>query len=498
MKRTLIALSVFIALAIIPSVAQKKKHIEFKDANEPKITFKIWFKVGSQDDPKGKEGLAYITGRMLSEGGTAQSPYDAILEKLFPMATDYSANVSTEMTIFGGSVHKDNLNAYVKLLTEQLLSPGFREEDFQRIKQDAVTYLSTTLKYSSDEELGKAVLYNNLFKGLPYAHPLQGTLAGLESINLDDVKAFYTQYFNRNNFQIGIAGNYENQLLIQLNDELKKLPEGAENKPAAFSVQQPDGRTVTIVEKQAAATAISIGYHLPVLRGEKDFYALSIVNSWLGEHRNSSSHLYQVIREKRGLNYGDYSYIEYFPNGGRYQLPNPNVARRHQLFEIWIRPVPNETRLFALRAALREYDKLVDNGMTKEDFETTRKFLKDYVLHYATTLSKKLGYAIDDRFYNIEGSHLEIFRKMMETLTLEDVNAAIKRYFSKERLSIVFITSDAQKLKEDLLNEAASPITYSSPKSADILAEDKLISVYPVKINPSAIEVINLEDLFNK
>ncbi len=49
------------------------------------------------------------------------------------------------------------------------------------------------------------------------------------------------------------------------------------------------------------------------MRGDEDFYPLAVANSWLGEHRNSSSHLYQVIREERGLNYGDYSYIEYFP-----------------------------------------------------------------------------------------------------------------------------------------------------------------------------------------
>ena len=42
-----------------------------------------------------------------------------------------------------------------------------------------------------------------------------------------------------------------------------------------------------------------------VARGERDFYALWIANSWLGETSNQSSQLFNVIREKRGLNYGD-------------------------------------------------------------------------------------------------------------------------------------------------------------------------------------------------
>ena len=94
-----------------------------------------------------------------------------------------------------------------------------------------------------------------------------------------------------------------------------------------------------------------MGFPIQVLRGSKDWYALAIANSWLGEHRNSSGRLYNVIREARGLNYGDYSYLEHFPNAGQRFLPPQNVARRQQIFEIWIRPVPNETRHFALRAA---------------------------------------------------------------------------------------------------------------------------------------------------
>ena len=61
-----------------------------------------------------------------------------------------------------------------------------------------------------------------------------------------------------------------------------------------------------------------------------------------------------MIRETRGLNYGDYSYIEAYPEGGQRQMPPPNVARRQQLFEVWIRTLPNPQAHFALRAAMRE------------------------------------------------------------------------------------------------------------------------------------------------
>ena len=69
---------------------------------------------------------------------------------------------------------------------------------------------------------------------------------------------------------------------------------------------------------------------------------------------------------------------------------------------MWIRPVADANALFALRAALREVESLAKNGLTKEQFETTRKFLRKYCIHYAETTADRLGYAVDDRYYDID------------------------------------------------------------------------------------------------
>jgi zinc protease len=258
------------------------------------------------------------------------------------------------------------------------------------------------------------------------------------------------------------------------------------------------GFSVTIVEKNAPATALSMGFPIDILRGSKEWYALAVANSWLGEHRNSSSHLYQVIREERGLNYGDYSYIEHYPNGGQRSKPPQNVSRRRQLLEIWIRPVPNATRHFALRAALREFKKLVDNGLAEGEFTLTRNFLRKYVLHYAPTTMERLGYALDDRFYALDRSHLEMFRKAMDELTLADVNAAIKKYWQFGDMHIAAVTGDAAGFRDALVNDTPSPITYATPKPAEVLEEDKAIQAFPLKVNPDKIKIVKVEELFAK
>ncbi|PTX98582.1 pitrilysin family protein [Opitutus sp. ER46] len=466
--------------------------------NDPSVSFRLWFKVGAQDDPAGKEGLAALTAAMLTDAATRQNSYEQILDRLFPLAAGYSASPTMEMTVIHGRTHKDNLEEFYPLFVDAVLNPAFKPEDLDRIKSRTLNLLETTLRFASDEELGKAVLYQEIFAGTPYGHLPAGTVAALKSITVDDIKAFYTQHYTRDNVVIGLGGGYAPALVDRLRADLAKLPAGA---PAVVPAPQPkpiSGLRVTLVEKDATATALSLGFPIDVLRGSKDWYALAIANSWLGEHRNSGSHLYQVIRETRGLNYGDYSYIEHFPNGGQRFLPPQNVARRQQIFEIWIRPVPNEARHFALRAALREFRQLVDGGMSAADFETRREFLKKYVVHYATNTNERLGYAIDDAFYGLKESHLATFRRMMDELTVADVNAAMKRHWRYENMQIVAVTPKAAAFADALVADAPSPITYSSPKPDAVLTEDKVISTYPLKISRENIRIVPVTELFAK
>ncbi|MBI4810041.1 MAG: insulinase family protein [Ignavibacteriales bacterium] len=464
--------------------------------NDPTVSFRIWFKVGSQNDPAGKEGLANITAQMLTDASTQKNSYEQILNKLYPLAAGYSAPVNVEMTVITGRTHKDNLNDYYPLFMDAILQPAFKQDDLDRIKSQVLNFLENTLRYASDEELGKAILYNDIFEATPYGHITAGTIEAVKSITLDDIREFYKKYYTKDNLVIGLGGGYDMTLIDNLKIDLAKLPGGvprAIQKPKANPI---DGFDVTIVEKDAPATAISMGFPINVQRGTKDWYALAIATSWLGEHRNSSSHLYQVIREVRGLNYGDYAYIENFPNGGRYQLPPQNVCRRHQIFEIWLRPVPNETRHFALRAALREFKKLVENGLTEDQFNLTKKFLRNYILHFAPTTMERLGYAIDDKFYNIRGSHLEMYRKMMNEIKLEDVNAAIKKHWQFKNMKIAVITKDAQSFKDALVNDAPSSITYKTPKPESVLEEDKEINVFPLKVSTDNVKIVQVGDLF--
>ena len=193
------------------------------------------------------------------------------------------------------------------------------------------------------------------------------------------------------------------------------------------------------------------------------------------------------------MNYGDYAYIEYFPRGMFLTQPEPNLGRRQQIFHIWIRPVEPQNGMFALRIALFELDKLVREGLSKEDFSATRGFLSKYVNLLTQTESNQLGYALDSEFHGI-GEFNDFLKDSLNGLTADKVNEAIRKHLRADDLDIVVITKDAQGFRRALRSGQPSTIEYVSPKPQEILDEDKVIGRY--KLNLGSIEIIPADSIF--
>lgn len=469
-------------------------------ASDPTITIKVQLRAGSSNDPAGKEGLAELTARMIAEAGAGALRYDQILDALYPMSAGYGASVDKEVTVVTGRVHRDHLPRFTALFVDALTRPRFAEDDFRRLRDEQLNAVEKTLRFSSDEELGKAALQALVFEGTSYRHPVLGTVAGLRAITLDDVRAFHRTHYRRANAIIGIGGGYPADYPAALETALGALPAGpAPPRLPPPAPALPPGISVVLIDKPNADASISMGRPIAVRRGERAFYAAALANSWLGEHRHSASRLFQIIRELRGLNYGDYSYIEAFPRGGLYQIPPTGVARRAQLFEVWIRTLPNDKALFATKAALRQIDGLLEGGLPQKDLELTREFLSKYTLHFATTTEARLGHALDDAFFGIDGEgHLARYRTTLAKLSGDEVHAAIRAVMTPEPFAIAIVTGDAAGLERSLVAGEPTPITYDTPKPDTILREDEAIAAYPLRVPKERIRIVPVTEVFER
>ena len=494
MKKTLLA-GFALALSVPLAFVVEGETVTVSNKS-PLVTFRVLFNVGSVNDPAGKEGVASLTAAMLARGGTREKTYPELVKALFPMAASVGSQVDKEMTVFEGTTHRENLDAYYAIFRSMLLDPGWRDDDFRRIKDETMNFLRIQLRSNNEEELGKEFLYLQIYQGHPYGQHTAGTLASLQALTLDDVKSFYQANYRRGAVVVGLAGGFPDGFQQKAeSDFASRLPEGA---PAAVSlptVKSPAKTRVSIIQKDTRSTAISIGFPIEVKRGDPDWPALKLAESYFGQHRSSKSHLFQRIREIRGMNYGDYAYIEYFPRGMFQFKPDPNLGRRQQIFQIWIRPVEPPNGLFALKLALYELNKLVEKGLTQEAFDSTKEFLTKQTSLLAQTQSEQLGYALDSRFYGIP-VFTTYLKDALAKLTLQTVNDTIRRRLRSTNLDVVIIASDAEALKKGITSGAPATVRYVTPPPKDVLDEDKAVGAY--RLDVGSVQVIPVPTIFEK
>ena len=132
-------------------------------SESPLVSIRLLFNAGSIYDPPGKEGLSALTALMVSQGGTQKRSYSELLEALYPMAASIGSNADREVALFTGTVHRETLADYVRLLQEALLQPAFAPSDLERNRELLLSFLTNSLR-GSDEH--NACLNERVIRGL--------------------------------------------------------------------------------------------------------------------------------------------------------------------------------------------------------------------------------------------------------------------------------------------------------------------------------------------
>jgi zinc protease len=488
-------------LAELPPLAL----LEEPNPASPLINLRASFRVGSLHDPKGKEGLAQLTAAMISDAATQLRSLPELSKAYGATGGRLGALVDKERTSFTLNVPKLRATEALELMLEQLTKAGFKAEDFQRLKTQQENALKVGLKANNDEELGKLALEARMYVG-PLATPVLGTESGLRAITLEDVQAFARTYYTRPRLKLGLGGGFGPEHKAALLRGLGQLPDAETPKVMFSEAEHLDRSHLQIIAKDTRATAISFGIPLRernekgepmdarVNRAHPDFPALWIATSHLGQHRDSTGVLYQRLREVRGLNYGNYAYLEAFP-GGMFQFqPNPGVARTFNHWQVWIRPVPPASAAFAIKGALFELDKLIQKGLTKEEFVAARTFLVKFMDHLTDTGAKRLGHDMDNADLGL-GAYAPTLKERLQKVSHEDVNRVIRKYLRTKALDLVVITKDPEAFQRDLLSEASPLPLYTSPKP-ELKAEDEAIRRFQLDLDPKDITVTPVEELF--
>jgi zinc protease len=482
-------------------------------SSSPLYTVKIMVMAGSVDDPAGKEGLANLAAHALIEGGFGDPKKPVTQEKLAEITRPWgsqampSVQVDKQTTTFSMLVPKDVFSQFVKDVLQPMFSkPLFQQKEIDRLRAEARKDIQSALRMEEQEMLGLEALESYVFEGTSLSPLSVGTVRGLQSVQRADILKFYRTFYTARDVAIASSATpAAAKLLLTALPAGKKPPQQLCN----CNVQPPQGREVLIVtQPNAIATGIHVGFPIDVQRGSPDYWPLFVANTYLGTHRDEFGRLYQEIRETRGYNYGDYSYIKYLSARPYELFPAPDTPRSSQYFSLWVRPVGHTYAHFVLKAVTAELDRFVREGLTPEQVEEAKIKARTLYLRYGENVDRQLGYRLDDTFYGMDQhGYLTDMLNKIDAVNADTVNAVIRRYLQTKNLRYVITTNEnlAGKLADDIAQNTnctpKTPAEYhlQDPPTAEQrqrLAQDQEWIAYPLNIQRADIHIVKSDQMF--
>lgn len=422
------------------SIENIKKHIEYgtlpnggkyalleKPAKGDKINASIVLRYGNKENLAGKNETGSLMAAMLKTGTTNRTK-EQISDELDKIKTTISFSYNAGNLNIRMSTDKKNLGAALNLLGDLLKHPRFDKEEFDKL------LVQRKAEYESNKQDPQTVSFERLAKlttDYPEGHPLYAAstdekLQDLSKISLDDLKKYYEDFYGANNSLSVFVGGIDKSLVSSfLKDNFGNwnsvssyteiIPQYFDVKTVTESVETPD--------KTNAVLAGNINLHIS--QKDPDYVAAMMANELLGGGSFLGSRIPQRLREKEGLSYGAGSYmdVKYKENQGTwilYAIFNPLSKNR-------------------LDSALHEeIEKAINKGFTQDELT---KSVKSLMENRKTTLgldnylaSQVLNYMRDGR----DLSDYTDFENKTRALSLSAVNAALKKYFDRSKLVLVY------------------------------------------------------------
>ncbi len=395
-----------------------------EDHELPLFNIRGLIKTGDIYDPADKVGLSSIFSSVMRTGGTVSREPDALNEELESMAASVEVGMSREYGTVRLSTLAEDIEKGLEIFADVLRNPAFREDKLELRKQQSIE----RIRRRNDNPIQLAWRnFSELLYGKDHPFGWYTEMEGIESITVDDLKAFHAKYYHPNNLMLAITGDFDTETLIA---QLEKVFEGWESAEIAFpevpTVDAMPKQSVNYIFKELPQTTMLIG-HFGIKRTPDfpDFFALRVMNDILGES-GFTSRLMTEVREKAGLAYmvGSIMQTTYYTNPGEWfaysQTRTEKTAEAIALIIDVVKglrdvPVPADE-------LQRTKDSLVNSFVF--GFESSSQIaFQQMMLDYR-------GYAPD---------FLETYTENIAKVTAEDVQAVAQKYLHPDALTIVTV-----------------------------------------------------------
>ena len=390
-----------------------------EDHSVPLLSLRFSFEGGSAQDPKGKEGLANFLTAMLDEGA-GDLTASKFQERIEDLAVRLSFTESKDGFYGNFQTLSKNRDAAADLLRLALTEPRFDTDAVERMRKQLLASLAFAAR--NPERLAAKTWYEVAFEGHLYARPSDGTVESLRSIKREDLAAYRSRIFARNNVKVAAVGDINAEELTKLLDHIfGGLTEKADLHAVPL-VQPVTGGRRKVVEMNVPQSVAMFGLGA-MARKDPDFIAAFVLNHIIGGG-GFASRLMEEVREKRGLAYSVYSYILPYRHTSVY---SGSVATR------------NDAINKSLDVIRSELSAIAEKGPTAEELDNAKSYLVgSYALRFDTSskIASQLLGLMDEGF---EPDYITNRNKMISDIKMEDVKRVAKKLLDMDNLIVTIV-----------------------------------------------------------
>jgi predicted Zn-dependent peptidase len=426
MKKILIILMIAQGVLLSSSISDLKigdvnvPLIYEKDENLPIITMQVVFKNGGSLSDGNLSGVARISAKILNEG-TKKLGSVGFASALEDSAIHLGVDIGKETLVIELSALKEKFNEGVKLLKSLLKDPNLSKESFDKIK--LLSEATIERKVSDFDFIAGTNLKALIYKGTPLQHPSIGTKESLSKIKLDDVSEFIKTHLVLSEAIIISGGDLsQKEATLYAKEILEVLKKGESSKLKNY---KPTTKAENIeVYKDTKQAFIYFGSPYDLSVDDKDRYKSRVAMFILGTG-GFGSRMMEEIRVKRGLAYSAYSRAE--------------VTKSHSHFSGYLQ-TKLESKDEAIKIVKDVIAEFVKDGVTKDELEQAKKFILGSEPLRNETLSQRLSTAFQEYYNGFDLGHSKGELKLIEKLTLSDLNTFIKSHKEINQLSFSVVT----------------------------------------------------------
>lgn len=389
------------------------------------VEARITLRLGDEASMMNKQAVVDLTSDMLMRGSRlhSRSQINEMLDKLQSKVSIGGRGQSVNINI---TSTKENLNSVLELVDEILHQPAFPPDEFKALVDENIAGIEAQ---RSEPNAIAPLEMQRLLNKFPPGHILypmnpDETIAAYKAVTLDDLKTFHSQYFNGSSATAAVVGEFDPAATKErLNKALDNWSATKSFTRVAnpYEDAKPQDKEVKTPDKKMAMFFAE----LPIkMRDDNpDYPALTMGNYILGGGF-LNSRLAVRIRQKEGISYGVGSFLQASSLDdrtvfGSYAIYNPD----------------NKAKLQA--AWKEELNKMINDGVTEQELTDAKS---GYLQSRATARANDGGLAgaLNNDLYL---DRTMAFSKKMDdaiaSLTVAQVNAAMKKYFSADKSVIV-------------------------------------------------------------